>query len=368
MRQHIKKDISGNFPDVSVKSFYRQSKGLKMQQEIESTLYIHGHNAETSLSGNRLITKSDNGECEVPLDRLGRVVVYGRAKISPPALQQLMKRRIGVTYLSLGGRFIGRCEGDQSWDVELRRNQYELTGNQDSSLTLSQAVIGSKIRAQRTVLLRAQRRNRALPLKSEIRTLRFRGKSAAKSESIPELLGHEGSASRSYISGLVQMVDELWGFSGRNRRPPTDPVNCLMSFGYSLLLNEVIGAIYAAGMDPSCGFLHTPEKGRASLALDLMEEYRPILADSIALSALNNRRLTGEHFEISSEGDLNSCLLTDIGRKKYFIEYERRLLTETYHAATGRYVTHRQAIHLQADHVANLFRNRSACYVPVAWA
>ena len=92
----------------------------------------------------------------------------GRAKISPPALQQLMKRRIGVTYLSLGGRFIGRCEGDQSWDVELRRNQYELTGNQGSSLTLSQAVIGSKIRAQRTVLLRAQRRNRALPLKSEI--------------------------------------------------------------------------------------------------------------------------------------------------------------------------------------------------------
>ena len=304
-----------------------------MHQEIESTLYIHGHNAETTLAGSRLITHSDHGECEVPLDRLGRVVIFGRAKVSPPALEQLMKRRIGMTYLALNGRFIGRYEGDQSWDVELRRNQYELTGDLGASLALSQAVIQSKVRAQRTVLLRAQRRNRDLSLAADIKTLRSQNKSACKVTSITELLGHEGMAARSYLNGVRQLVDEQWGFSGRNRRPPTDPVNCLMSFGYSLLLNEVIGAIYAAGLDPSCGFLHMPEKGRASLALDLMEEYRPILADSIALSALNNRRLTADHFDMSREGETHSCLLTDVGRKKYFIEYERRLMTETFHAA-----------------------------------
>lgn len=339
-----------------------------MHQEIESTLYIHGHNAETTLAGSRLITHSDHGECEVPLDRLGRVVIFGRAKVSPPALEQLMKRRIGMTFLGLNGRFIGRYEGDQSWDVELRRNQYELTGDPSASLALSQAVIQSKIRAQRTVLLRAQRRNRDLSLAADIKTLRSQSKSACKVTSITELLGHEGMAARSYLNGVRQLVDEQWGFSGRNRRPPTDPVNCLMSFGYSLLLNEVIGAIYAAGLDPSCGFLHMPEKGRASLALDLMEEYRPVLADSIALSALNNRRLTADHFDMSREGETRSCLLTDVGRKKYFIEYERRLMTETFHAASGRYVSYRQAIHLQADHVAKLFRDRSTQYIPVAWS
>jgi len=184
--------------------------------------------------------------------------------------------------------------------------------------------------------------------------------------SVEALMGVEGAASREYFRGFAMVLSEPWVFEGRRRRPPPDPVNSLLSFGYSLLIQDVIASIESAGLDPLVGYLHRPQVGRPSLALDLVEELRPLIVDAFVLRVFNTGAISRDHFTIDA-GPPTTCLLTAEGRKIAIGAYERRMLTMYTHTPSARRVSYRVGAGLQAKLLADELNGQPKRYEPVVW-
>ncbi|MGC8618600.1 MAG: CRISPR-associated endonuclease Cas4g/Cas1g [Thermoplasmata archaeon] len=273
------------------------------------------------------------------------VSLFGNVQITTQTVHELLRRNMTVAYFTTGGWFQGLLNGMPHKNVELRIRQYRIASKPDDSLKAARSFIYGKIRNGRTLLRRNAKRDVTLAL----RKLSDLSRSALNAEDGDQLLGIEGSAARVYFQHFKDMISasalqDAFDFSSRNRRPPKDPVNALLSFNYALLTREVSTILLKVGFDPYLGFLHSHKYGSPALALDLMEEFRPIIGDSIVISMLN----TGEVDESDFVRRGGAVALNGSGRRKAIKAYERRMNVLVSHPIFGYSVSYRRILEVQA--------------------
>ena len=283
---------------------------------------------------------------EARLAETSQVVLFGSVHMTTPVVQELCQRGIPVCYLSSGGWFYGITHGMSHKNVELRRRQYAVAGDPARCLALARRFVQAKIANCRTLL----RRNHPSPAEDLLSDLKGDIRRAGQADRLDVLLGVEGTAARRHFSAFAEMLhrDEseaaTFDLESRNRRPPRDPVNALLSFAYAMLTREWTVVLFSVGFDPYLGFYHQPRYGRPALALDLMEEYRPLIADSLVLTVVNNGELRSEHFARA----LGAVSLTAAGRRKFIEAYERRMNQEVTHPVFGYRISYRRVLEVQA--------------------
>jgi CRISPR-associated protein Cas1 len=317
---------------------------LQPARDDELPLYVQEQGAKISISGEELIVRGKKGETRARLPNVSQISLFGNVQMTTQALRAALERGISVSLLSTGGWFYGRATGVDSKNVELRVAQHRVMADPDTCLKLARGVIASKIRNSRTLL----RRNHAQAPEVTLFELEQLAKKADKAESLASLLGIEGTAARSYFSEFSGMLKgdarSAFDLEGRNRRPPRDPVNALLSLAYALLTKELAHVAASAGLDPLLGFLHQPRFGRPALALDLMEEFRPIIADSIVITAINNGEVGPSDFVSHTTG----VALRPAGRRQFLRSYERRMDSLITHPVFGYRVSYRRILEVQA--------------------
>lgn len=336
-----------------------------------ATLYVIEQGAEIGCDGERIeVRRGADIIGSVPLVKLDDIVIFGNVGISTPAMKRLLDRGIEVTFMTVDGRYQGRLVGQVTAHVALRHAQYACAADPARALALAQRFVEGKLRNQRALLQRFSR-NRAEPppeAQAAADDLEAYIKRVKRTTQLSSLLGVEGSATARYFAGLRSLIGPEWSFSGRQRRPPPDPVNLLLSLGYTLLAHKVLGAVQAAGFDPYLGFLHSLDYGRPSLALDIMEEFRPILIDSLVVRICNDGRIRPEHFR-PGEGE-RPIIITDEGKRAFLTAFEERMRTEATHpegadSGPGK-VPYTRCIALQARRLARVVRQRTDDYEPFA--
>ncbi len=273
---------------------------------------------------------------------VSQVCIFGNAQVTAQALREITARAIPVCHFSYGGWFHAVTRGMAHKNVELRIAQFAIAADTSKSLQLAKGFVVGKIRNART-LLRRHLDGDGGGLVAQLADL------ANKAQRVPDtasLLGIEGAAARTYFAGLAGLLkdDMQFSFEGRNRRPPRDPVNALLSFVYALLPKELTIAVYACGFDPMLGFFHRPRYGRPSLALDLAEEFRSLVADSVVLTLINNGEVSDSSFIRRAGG----VALTSSGRRTVLAAFERRMETLITHPVFGYRISYRRVFEVQA--------------------
>lgn len=313
---------------------------------------------------------------EVRMRDVSHIALFGNVQISTQAIQSLCEQEVPVTYFSMGGWFYGITRGHAMKNVFLRMEQFRLAREETTCLSLARQFVHGKIRNHRTLLMR----NHLEPPEVIIGKLKRASEDALAANSIEELLGIEGAAASQYFQqfgGMVKVEDDLPGlglpventkqrtfnfnFNNRNRRPPTDPVNAMLSLAYSMLAKDCTLASLAVGFDPYLGFYHQPRFGRPALGLDLMEEFRPLIAESTVLSCINNRIVTDKDFVKAGQ----AVNLTAPGRKRFFQTYEQRMSSLITHPLFDYKVSYRRALELQARLLAKTLTGEITEYIPL---
>ena len=312
---------------------YVQARGAKVTKK-EETLEIYVDDVKTQTAR---------------LGEVSQLVLMGGAYITTPCLHAMMERGLPVTWHSFGGWFIGHTVGTGHKNVELRTAQYRASFDEDSCLRLAKTQVIAKIQNGRT-LLRRNWKNGDAP-ETLLDEFKRDIDQARRASSLAILLGVEGNSAARYFGAFRQMFSAIdpesefsFDFNKRNRRPPTDPINAMLSFAYSLLVRQWTVTLSAVGFDAYRGFYHQPRYGRPALALDMMEPFRPLLADSSVIQAINNGEVRPTDF-ISVAG---SVALTNDGRKRFIAAFERRLGHEITHPLFGYKVSYRRLLELQA--------------------
>jgi CRISPR-associated protein Cas1 len=291
---------------------------------------------------------------EVRIGEISQVNAFGAVTVTGPALQALCWAEKPVAHFSHGGWFAGITQGLGLRNVFLRIEQFRRAADEPFCLQLARDIVASKIRNQRTLL----QRNHVEPPRAVLDRLKGLGERAAEAASLEALLGIEGAAARAYFehfAGMVKLEEdaaafERFDFQSRNRRPPRDPINALLSFGYSLLAKDCTLVCHAVGFDPFVGFYHQPRFGRPALALDMMEGFRPLVADSAVLSAINTRMIGTADF-VRAGG---AVALTSRGRKGFLRAYEARIDQLVTHPVFGYRVSYRRVLEIQARLLARV--------------
>lgn len=285
---------------------------------------------------------------EARLADVSQVVVYGGAGMTTPLLHELMGRNIPVTWLSYGGWLMGHTVSAGHHNVDVRTDQYRASFDAGKCLALARGLVAAKIRNSRTLLRRNWRGEGAEAPAELLIALKEDARHAERAASLEMLLGIEGGAAARYFEhfGSLLKADDLGAFvfSERNRRPPRDPVNALLSFAYSMLSREWLTVLSAVGLDAYRGFYHQPRFARPALALDLMEPFRPLVADSAVIMAINNGEVGAKDFVHAAGG----CALTDRGRRSFIAAFERRMSAEVTHPLFGYTVSYRRLFEVQA--------------------
>jgi CRISPR-associated protein Cas1 len=323
---------------------------------------------------------------EVRLKEICQLNLLGNVQLTTQAIQALCEAEIPIAYFSMGGWFYGITQGLGVKNIFLRREQFRLADVPGFCLRLARALVAGKVANQRTLL----QRNHVEPPSIALAQMKCMQRDAEHAESMESLLGIEGNAARIYFENFAGMLkvgdsareddantsrldgetraaaespestspDFSFHFANRNRRPPRDPVNALLSLGYSLLAKDLTVVVQAVGFDPFLGFYHQPRFGRASLALDLMEPFRPLIADSAVLSAINTRMVTPTDFLRTG----NAVALTADGRKKFFRAYEQRMDTLVTHPIFGYRVNYRRLLEIQTRLLARVLTGELGVY------
>lgn len=297
---------------------------------------------------------------EVPLIKIDDVVVMGNVTVTTPALHALLDAGASVSYLSRTGQFKGRLGRGFSKVGMLRVRQHAATADPAVRVEFARRFVVGKLTNMRTLLLRSNRKLQDPSIEDAAGAIRDAMRLAEIAGSVESLLGHEGGGTAAYFRVFGKLLHGDWQFEHRNRRPPPDPLNALLSFGYTILSSKLAGAVESVGLDPFVGFLHAHRYGRASLALDLAEEFRPVVADSVVLTLVNNRSIQDGDFV----QELGSCRLTDEARKRFVVKFEERLNTEIAHPVFGYRCTYRRALELQARLIAKTLLGEIPAYRP----
>ncbi len=302
-------------------------------------LYLVEQGSRLSREGRRLVvSKADQILARVPVLQVSQVVVFGNVDITTPTLKLLLDEGIEVVLLSVRGRFYGRLVGPTSGNGALRVAQVLRSQDEAFAVETARTIVQAKIHNMRTFLQRYRRRQPHPSLAAAVDGLAEMQARSERCRTLNSLSGVEGRATAIYFGAWRHLINPPWQFEGRARRPPPDPVNVLLSLGYTLLMQNVWGAVLTAGLDPYVGFLHRLDYNRPSLALDLMEEFRPLIADSVALRCLNNHIVTPEDFEPGEEPD-RPVVLRQEGMRRFLRELEHRFTQEFKHPETGERVT-----------------------------
>ncbi len=321
-------------------------------------VYVHSQGAIVGKSGDQLEVKQKGQSLQkVRLMEVSHLSLFGNVQVTTQALRELCDRNIPICYFSYGGWFRGITNGMSHKNVELRCRQYLGAMTSETALPIAQQMVFGKIKNCRTLLRRNHREPPAATL-AELDRLAERARTAPSPDT---LLGLEGAAARTYFSefqGMLKARDLDFDFHGRNRRPPRDPVNAVLSFLYAMLIKQAMVTAFAVGFDPYLGFYHQPKYGKPALALDLVEEFRPLVADSVCLNLINNGELGPEHF--TRRGD--AAALTQNGRRKVIEGYERRMDTLITHPLFGYAVSYRRILEIQARLLSRHLLGELAAY------
>lgn len=337
-----------------------------------NTLYVTTQGAYLSRDGETVLVRVEHEtRLQIPIHTLGSIVCFGQVQTSSPLIGLCSERGVSLTLLTENGRFLGRFQGPVSGNVLLRRHQYRVADSAAMSAVVARSIVAAKIANSRAMLQRAARERELGPTASALdgaaSLLASRISDAVKAESVETARGLEGEAARTYFGVFDHLIvgDKLgFFFRQRSRRPPLDNLNALLSFVYTLLTHDYAAALETVGLDPAVGFLHRDRPGRPSLALDLIEELRPVFADRLVLSLINRRQIQASGFTTTESGGV----LMDAGtRKDLLVAYQKRKQEEVQHPFLGEKVPIGLIPFTQALLLARHLRGDLSAYPPFLW-
>lgn len=336
-----------------------------------NTLFITLEGAWLGKDGEAVIVRHEHEtKIRVPLHNLDGIVALGwDISCSAPLMTACAEKGVTLSFCTPYGKFQAAVRGFTSGNVLLRREQYRRADDETASVAVARYIVAAKIANQRTVLLRAIRDHggdgRSRELNATCIELAYNAQVTSRAGSLDTLRGLEGDAAKRYFEAFPHLItNTAFPFTGRTKRPPTDPVNALLSFLYAMLAHDCRSACETVGLDPQVGFLHRDRPGRASLALDLMEELRPVLADRLALSLINRQQVKATDFITKENGAVE---MKDKTRKAVLVAYQERKQQELEHPFLGEKVTLGLVCHLQARLLARHLRGDLDVYPAFLW-
>lgn len=340
-------------------------------KKLLNTLFITSSDAYLALDGENIVVKIDEKKNRVPLHNIEAIVTSGYLGASPALMRKCAEKNIGLTFLTNSGKFGSRVTGGTTGNVTLRKKQYRLSDSDAESLEIARHFIIGKLYNQRWMLERMTREN---PMRIDVeRFKQISGELKKYIEDIRQvgdletLRGIEGQAANRYFLLFDQMILQQkndFGFYGRNRRPPLDKVNAMLSLAYTLLAQECAAALETVGLDPYVGFMHQDRPGRASLALDMMEELRGIYADRFVLTLINKKMVTEKDFVKKESG---AVILTDDGRRTFFQKWQEKKQEQIQHPFLGEKINWGLVPYAQALLLSRFLRDDLDGYPPFLW-
>lgn len=343
-----------------------EARRILARRRFDRALYVEEPGAKVRVKGGALeLSKDGETLAKVGIETVDQVVLKGKhTHITTPAIRKLAASGVELVLLGWNGRLEGRVVSEGFRNPALRRAQHRRTQDPGFRLLTSRAIVAAKIRNQRVSLQRVSRRAANVSLAPQLAIMEQAARRAESRDRIESLLGDEGSAARAYFEGVgAVFASRGIAFTGRRRRPPPDPVNALLSFAYAMLAKDVEAGIAVAGLDPCLGVFHTEHYGRPALALDLMEELRPVVADAVVFRLFNKGMIKDKHVEAAVGGvQLNAA-----GRKVFYRAWEKRMTTELEHPLFGTPTSLRRTIELQARLFAKVLEGDITRYVPLSW-
>jgi CRISP-associated protein Cas1 len=341
-------------------------------KKLANVLYVTKPNAYLSLDGENILVKQEQGKSmRLPLHNLENIVCFTFQGASPALMRACTRRNIGLSFLTPYGSFQARVTGRTQGNVLLRKKQYAVSEDNHHSVPIAASFLLGKIANSRKVIQRALRDHPLLvntdTLKNASAVLKNTLKSIPSCQDIPSLIGFEGSSAKTYFGIFDQLILQQkkdFPFVERNRRPPLDNINALLSFLYTLLTYEVASALETVGLDPYVGFLHQDRPGRPSLALDLMEELRPVFADRMALSLVNLKQVKASGFTKKESGGV---LMDDKTRKQVLTTWQERKKEHIMHPFLKERIPFGLLPHIQALLLARFLRGDLDAYPPYFW-
>ena len=328
-------------------------------------MYASGHRTRINRSKRNLVVSNENTKTRVPIESIDAVVLIGAATMTLDAIGSCVDRGVRVAVLKRSGALRWTAGPPVTGNVALRRMQHQSTTHDSARLEVCRHLVGGKLQNSYRMVRRWARDSssrelrRRLESKADLIATRLERVQSAHTEN--HVRGIEGDAARSYFAALGSVVETAgWHFTNRNRRPPRDPVNALLSFGYGLLATELTGALEAVGLDPQFGYLHRDRSGRPALALDVMEEFR-VLADRVTVSALRRHQLKPEHFTLTPGG---GTYLSKQGRSSFFAIWENHKNSAMAHRVLDREVERWALPGVQATLMARYIRGDIPVYPP----
>ena len=327
-------------------------------RKLLNTLYVTTPDAYLSKDGLNVVVSVNQKEVfRIPSINIEGIVTFGYMGASPGVMRLCSESGISLTFLSPHGRFVSRVQGATRGNVLLRKSQYALSDDVEWSLHIAKLMIAGKIQNYRNILRRYARDYGESPeIDEAVRTLDANKHHVLQAENKMKLMGNEGMASNAYFEVLPKLIlhqKEGFPFNGRNRRPPKDAVNAMLSLAYTLIANDIAAALETVGLDPYVGFLHSLRPGRPSLALDMMEEFRAYLGDRFVLSLINKRQISPKDFLY--QGD-NGVVMTDSGRRTFITAWQSRKRDIIIHHCLNEKVEVGLLPHVQAMMLARYIR------------
>lgn len=341
-------------------------------KHLLNTLYITMPDSYLSLDGENIVVyHGDDIAGRVPLHNLENIVCFGYRGASPALMGKCAEKNIGLCFLTRHGRFLARITGPVHGNVILRTTQYRTAADIGESLPIARSFLLGKIYNGRWCLERVKRdhpmRINEEKINASIKQMKNSINQLSDAQSRDELMGIEGRAAKSYFESFNEMIlknEKDFQFDGRNRRPPLDPVNALLSFTYTLLGNEIAGALESVGLDPSVGFLHTIRPGRSSLALDMLEELRAPLADRFVITQINLGAINIKDFAVKENG---AFYLKDDARKKFLASWQKKKQETLLHPYLKEKIPWGLVPYAQAMLLSRFLRNDLDAYPPFLW-
>lgn len=341
-------------------------------KKLLNTLYVTSSDKYLSLDGENIVVSVERQECgRIPLHNLEAVVTFGYSGISPALLGKCAENNISISFMSRSGRFLASVVGPYCGNVILRKTQYRLSDNEDSCIEIARNIILGKLYNSRWVIERATRDYPnsvdVVKLKNVSARIKNSMQNISDCRNIEQLRGVEGEAATRYFSvfdDLILQQKEDFVFNGRNRRPPTDMVNTMLSFSYTLLTSMVSSALYCVGLDPYVGYLHKDRPGRTSLALDMVEELRSVFADRFVLTMINKKIINKNDFILKENG---AVVFNDNGKKKFLQSWQTKKQTEIKHPYLEEKVEWGMVPYVQALLLSRYLRGDLDGYPPFMW-
>lgn len=341
-------------------------------KKMLNTLYVTSPDSYLALDGeNIVVLVAQEEKIRLPLHNLEGIVAFGYTGASPACMGACAKRGISLCFMTQSGRFLARVTGEEYGNVLLRKMQYRLSDSETDSLSIARMMLVGKLYNTRWVV---ERFTRDHPLRVDCEALKQTTQQLHRAllslemcRTLEQLRGVEGEAASTYFSILNELIlqqKEHFQFFGRNRRPPTDPVNAMLSFVYSMLANEVASALTCVGLDAYVGFLHRDRPGRISLALDMMEELRPVMADRLVLALINRREIGHKDFITQENGAVQ---MNDTARKTILSAWQERKKDIISHPYLNEKIPWGLVPHAQALLLARYLRGDLDAYPPFLW-